>query len=135
MTDYSQLSDFEINKRVASILGYAFQDVGWVDGMDGIYNFIAKTKDGYRSVLPEYCKEPTFSWEIVVRHKIDITFDSNGTKEWCRAQAPTGHEFTSNADRPLRAAMIAFLMMREPPARNEDVNAGWLQKIEPGNAG
>lgn len=115
MTDYSQLSDLEINKRVASVLGYAFQGVSWVDGLDGIYNYIAKTKDGHREVLPEYCKSPARSWEIIVRQKIDITFDSNGTKEWCRAQASTGHEFTSLADRPLRAAMIVFLMMQVKP--------------------
>lgn len=134
MTDYSQLSDLEINKRVASVLGYAFQGVSWVDGLDGIYNYIAKTKDGHRGVLPEYCKYPAYSWEIIVKHKIDITFDSHGTKEWCRAQAPTGHEFTSLVDQPLRAAMIVFLMMRESSARNDDVNIGWIEKIRPGNA-
>ncbi|MFS7293428.1 phage protein NinX family protein [Serratia proteamaculans] len=134
MTDYSQLSDFEINKRVASVLGYASQGVGWVDGLDGTYNYIAKTKDGHREVLPEYCKSPAYSWEIIVKHKINIKFDSHGTKKWCKAQAPTGHEYTSLADRPLRAAMIVFLMMRESSARIDDVNIGWIEKIMPGNA-
>ncbi|HEY3983196.1 phage protein NinX family protein [Cedecea sp.] len=115
MTDYNQFSDLEINKLVARAQGYEFQGVGYADGYDGIYNFIAKSKDSYRSILPEYCKNPAYSWEIVVKHKIDITFESSATKEWCRAQAPTGHEFTSCADRPLRAAMIVFLMIQGEP--------------------
>lgn len=115
MTDYSQLSDFEINKRVASALGYAFQGIGWVDDLDGTYNYIAKTKDGHRRVLPEYCKSPAYSWEIVVDNRIDITFYGPNSHQWCRAQGPNGHEFTSYAEQPLRAAMIVFLMMQQEP--------------------
>lgn len=113
MIDYNKLSDTEINKRVAGLLGYAFQGVGWVDGIDGIYNFIAKSNDGHRQVLPEYCKSPAYSWEIVIDNRIDITFYGTSSHNWCRAQGPAGHEFTCFFDRPLRAAMIVFLMMKE----------------------
>jgi hypothetical protein len=111
--NYTDMSDIEINKLVAKALGYKFQGTGWVDGLDGIYNYISKSESGHREVLPEYCKSPAYSWDIIVENRIDITFYSTDNHRWSRAQGPGGHEFTCFHDRPLRAAMTVFLMMQE----------------------
>lgn len=111
--DYSQLSDFEINKRVADIVMNGTWHVkpshpdnvtgGWLYGSNGI-----QTYD-----LPDYCSNPADAWPIITENKISIyaavLCDSRGM--WGAEASFTDHyHFHNNA---LRAAMIVFLMMKE----------------------
>lgn len=99
MTDYSQLSDFEINKRVFNIL---MKGRSWDRQGNGSFN---------------YCNNPTDAWPIIVENKIMLS-PRCADDEW-KAQIYLGREdiFDNYASawhkNPLRAAMIVFLMMQE----------------------
>ncbi|HBY5222935.1 TPA: DUF2591 domain-containing protein [Klebsiella pneumoniae subsp. ozaenae] len=110
--DYSKLSDFEINLRVAEIvvdydcisrLPYTDMAVHWGDGANWhVFN---------------PCNNPADAWPIIVENEISlISRCANG--EW-KAQLHLGREdiFDSYAScwdiNPLKAAMIVFLMMQE----------------------
>lgn len=107
--DYSQLSDFEINKRVADFVMNGTWHVrpshpdnttgGWLYGSNGI-----QTYD-----LPDYCNSPEYAWPIIFSNRMFV--DPIGVSDW---------SITSDCDRyreisknPLRAAMCVFLMLKE----------------------
>lgn len=105
MTDYSKLSDFEINKRVDDILNPPSTSFHHVKG----YN-------------KHYCSNPVDAWYVIIENKINMAFDCND-KEWIAwgnfefdhcgwdmINEPRIHYSHSN---PLRAAMIVFLQMQE----------------------
>ena len=96
--DYSQLSDFEINKRVFEVLKasewYKNRDIGTFD----------------------YCKNPADAWPIITENRIGIIPAPDAGK-WKAAHREVGeddtpHHFTQS-DKPLRAAMIVFLQMQD----------------------
>lgn len=107
--DYSKLSDFEFNQRVADIAMNGAWHVrpshldnktgGWLYGSNGI-----QTYD-----LPDYCKNAADAWPIIVDNRIGINH-VNGA--WRAQSMKTGWVEFSDVN-PLRAAMVAFLMMQD----------------------
>lgn len=94
-TDYSKMSDFEINCRVHS-------EVVEISGLDSF-----KAKD--------YCNNPADAWPIIVNNSISLEciVVNRHEKTW-RAQFKTAYvKHRVNHKNPLRAAMIVFLMMQE----------------------
>lgn len=92
-TDYSKMSDFEINCRVHS-------EVMEISGLDSF-----KAKD--------YCNNPADAWPIIFGNKLWLR-ELYG--QWHVCGFPTSNPnnvikyFHEN---PLRAAMVLFLMMQE----------------------
>lgn len=119
MTDYSQLSDFEINSAVHNAKlkePYALVFMGddriaWTkeNGDQIITDKVPYTKNG----VHDYCNNPADAWPIIVGSKINIRFGAEGMA--CEAQfMQYGHESVEHYHaNPLRAAMIVFLMMQE----------------------
>ncbi len=114
--DYSKMSDFEINKRVAIASGLLVQDIDDSNsiGMTSKYHELRPhtvwVSDGDH---PWEQYAPTLCWEdagpIIVSDRIGINF-VNGI--W-RAQSMMTGWVEFSHENPLRAAMIVFLMMQE----------------------
>lgn len=106
--NYEDMSDFEINKRVAEAVGMEISS-----DHSGAYVGVIKRSMGS---LPSYmhvnhCNSPSDAWPIILENKITI-FSPNDTHDdslWM-AELDESHMFSAN---PLRAAMIVFLMMQE----------------------
>lgn len=115
--DYSQLSDFEINKRVAISVGFPcyYGDGSYTNNL-GLRGAIVKGEnDSGLFMVGEFnpCNNPADAWPIIVGRKINIRFGAEGMA--CEAQfMQYGHESVEcyHAN-PLRAAMIVFLMMQD----------------------
>lgn len=88
-TDYSKMSDFEINFRVHS-------EVMEISGLDSF-----KAKD--------YCNSPADAWPIIVEERIRL--NPILYTKWIAEDYLEDFSFTDI--NPLRAAMIVFLMMQE----------------------
>ncbi|EAB9226873.1 DUF2591 domain-containing protein [Salmonella enterica subsp. enterica serovar Minnesota] len=119
---YSQLSDFEINKRLADIALNGTWHVkpshpenktgGWLYGSNGVY-----TRD-----LPDYCTSPDDAWPLVTKNKISLVWIED-TSAWCASSGGNAEseywgwdecpDFYYEHANPLRAAMIVFLMMQD----------------------
>jgi len=110
MMDYSKLSDLEINKRVARYClgGRSFGVVdGRVETFGGTF---------------DPCNNPAEAWRIIVGSRISLSpfddFKEGGDyiaakyKPTRDNSKPAEVEFFC-CDKPLRAAMIVFLMMQE----------------------
>ncbi|ATX92332.1 phage protein NinX family protein [Citrobacter portucalensis] len=105
--DYSKLSNFEINKRVADIAmngtwhvkpSHTDNDTGgWLYGSNGIQTY----------ELPDYCNNPTDAWPIIEKYRISFL---DQLTEWCVDAKGVSPVFEAN---PFRGAMIVFLMMQE----------------------
>jgi hypothetical protein len=118
--DYSQLSDFEINKRVADIVMNGTWHIrpshtdnttgGWLYGSNGI-----QTYD-----LPDYCKSPADAWPIIVDGCIalkPVPLYVGGCRWFAtKGEGDLGIKHADN--NPLRAAMIVFLMIQEKADAN-----------------
>jgi len=102
MTDYSKMSDFEINKAVGSAVGYA-------TGIEPCFEVVIINKTG-RPFDP--CNNPADAWPIIAENKINIDF-RDSLKAGPMARLCRDNAIYAVNDTPLRAAMIVFLMMKE----------------------
>lgn len=110
--DYSQLSDFEINKLVAQAKRYPLKSTQHF-GDAGLS--IVMLEHGYPSHF-DPCRNPTDAWPIITENRIGI-IPAPEVGKWRAAYREVGedntpHHFRQN-DNPLRAAMIVFLMMQD----------------------
>ncbi|MCO8052297.1 DUF2591 domain-containing protein [Proteus penneri] len=128
MNKYTELSDFEINKKVANhYLPYDYN-----------LNEHAKTVEliGFLGDTDEYnvygtfdpCNNPSDAMPIIIENKISLlagdgNFWCARYGEWTLLPYPSGIEFIEKAqvinDSPYRAAMELFLMIKD--AKNEKI--------------
>ena len=107
MTDYSKMSDFEINKCVAKIYGgFALTLAVHNESPSG------KSFDPGRF---DPCNNPADAWPIIVNNGISLEciVVNRHEKTWRAQLKPAYVKHRVNHKNPLRAAMIVFLMMQE----------------------
>ncbi|EIV2913297.1 DUF2591 family protein [Serratia marcescens] len=97
MTDYSKMSDLEINKLVGMKLG--------VSPRKTICFISYKESD---DIWPDYCNNPADAWPIIMENKISINYWREGKLEADKYGCHIARD-----ENPLRAAMIVFLMMKD----------------------
>ena len=108
--DYSQLSDFEINRMVGDIIFkglWASKPETSGNNTNKWYYGNADTTFEPLNHLPDYCNDPSASWPIIEKYRISIL---DQLTEWCVDAKGVSPIFDT---RPLRAAMIVFLLMQE----------------------
>lgn len=122
-TDYSNMSDFEINKLVALASGKNIKFIS-VDVDDNEIGVIVGKKHTRQQLPFDPCNNPSDAWQIIIDNKISIVTLDN---KWLAAPTETVIDgvtgdsevcFYASSDavfdvNPLRAAMIVFLMMQE----------------------
>ncbi|EFA2548329.1 DUF2591 domain-containing protein [Escherichia coli] len=116
--DYSQLSDFEINKRVAEIVIYGDWFLEPTDeNPSWFFNLGVEGKNTVK--LPDYCNNPADAWPIISDNRISLMYDKSTEEgneaQWCLASSPCDQHIVDYASESklLRAAMIVFLMMQD----------------------
>ncbi len=109
MNKYTELSDFEINKKVAEKLGLAYEVTRY-----GVVTRMSN-KEQWREFNP--CNNPADAMPIIIENKLTLSprYDSD---EWI-SESLFYHDIYSVNKNPLRAAMEVFLMMKD--AENEKV--------------
>ncbi|EOC1344373.1 DUF2591 family protein [Cronobacter dublinensis] len=120
--DYSQLSDFEINKRVAICIHPEIRDWNCYD-VSGRACFVINENTRKRVQFGfSFTTNPADAWPIMTENKISVMW-MTAEKQWCAwangnleegcwewSYCPDEYHHDDN---PLRAAMIVFLMMKE----------------------
>ncbi|SUC43424.1 phage protein NinX family protein [Providencia stuartii] len=109
MNKYTELSDFEINKKVAEKLGLAYEVTRY-----GVVTRMSN-KEQWREFNP--CNNPADAMPIIIENKLTLSprYDSD---EWI-SESIFYHDIYSVNKNPLRAAMEVFLMIKD--AENEKV--------------
>lgn len=119
MKDYSEMSDFEINKWIAIELspnGY----IGINQSTRSDSEVVVTTENGEgctKNSYVDYCNNPSDAWPLIESNLIclmaDVFCEPQDGGKWI-AQPAYGwqHERVRN-DNPLRAAMIVYLMMKD----------------------
>lgn len=108
--DYSQLSDFEINKLVAAQImptSLYFEN--------GIA-VVVRCDDDEELRKFDPCNYPEDAWPIIKENMISVCAykrANHGMKAVSWWEADSFGEHITRDDNPLRAAMIVFLMMQE----------------------
>ncbi|ATN01146.1 phage protein NinX family protein [Proteus terrae] len=125
MNKYTELSDFEINKRVAIFIGFScyYGDGSYTNGL-GSRAAIVKGKNNHGNFrLGEFdpCNNSADAMPIIIGNLISLMADMSedrGSAWWCASDISNGitSRYKSN---PLRAAMEVFLMVKD--AENEKV--------------
>ncbi|MCH4688488.1 phage protein NinX family protein [Escherichia coli] len=118
--DYSQLSDFEINKRVAEVI-YKDRNGLFVarnlPSKEGVTIVAEVNSEDICIAAADYCNNPADAWPIITENNISIILDNpsmpcatdNARDLFDDAGPNVGVAY----DNPLRAAMIVFLMMQD----------------------
>ncbi|AXN57935.1 hypothetical protein [Acinetobacter phage ABPH49] len=117
MKNYNELSDVQINRMVAGTLGFDEFGFGWVDGYDGMYQYMSKKGSEWRSMLPDYCNNIAYGAELAFNEKITIMFDGGinpiaGTVDSVGQCFEVSFEHLIEDKNPLRAAMIVYLLKK-----------------------
>lgn len=117
--DYENMSDFEINKRVAEIKypeaeDIPTQDEAWVDNDTECQVIIEVGRHGFKF---DQCNNPSDAWKIIVENKISLCLHSDDKKEWFAFNGffslnDMAYSYEHKSENPLRAAMIVYLMMQ-----------------------
>lgn len=108
MKNYEDMSDFEINKAVALIVGVTFNDDGapvrFVECDTGSYG-------DFNEIEFDPCANPADAWPIIEKYRISIiNLDED---EWGARGVAYCKSKRAIHENPLRAAMIVFLKMNE----------------------
>lgn len=110
MTDYSKMSDFEINKAVAlSLGGFEGDDILEPPGV------IFKRHGKFQYSFFDPCNNPLDAWPIIYGELISLsaTETSEDNHRWFAfSREREGYKQVACAN-PLRAAIIVYLMMKE----------------------
>ena len=121
MNDYSEMSDFEINKAVAVLENKDWVLLPCVD--DALFvNVETEDKDCYEYDTHQYnpCNNPADAWPIIIENRIGLVpvftcnnrcFSLEPTEKWRAEKTDWSIEIEDR--NPLRAAMILFLMMNK----------------------
>lgn len=116
--NYEEMSDFEINKRVAELRKIDFSQ----DGSEVYINVFDEHHGDFFPEPVDYCNNPADAWPIIIENKMTVQSPANGIlnlskEEWdVSASCYIGEDcmcFSYLNKNPLRAAMIVYLMMRE----------------------
>ncbi|EPG9803556.1 DUF2591 domain-containing protein [Providencia stuartii] len=109
MNKYTELSDFEINKKVAEKLGLAYEVTRY-----GVVTRMSN-KEQWREFNP--CNNPADAMPIIIENKLTLSprYDSD---EWI-SESLFYHDIYSVNKNLYRAAMEVFLMMKD--TENEKV--------------
>lgn len=111
MKDYSKMSDFQINKAVASSLGVKV--VGYAHSADG--SSVGVKHSDYCYEWFDYCNNPSDAWPVIRENRIslrpDDMYEEAPHSGYWRADNETGNH--CHHENPLRAAMIAYLIMKD----------------------
>lgn len=113
MTDYSKLSDFEINLAVAhSVIGIGGYD--WCSDKKEVYFAGLDGGEFLPNAYFDPCNNPADAWPIIVDNNISVyaIFDGDKRGKWGAEGFNYNSPYYFN-DNPLRAAMIVFLMMQD----------------------
>ena len=105
MTDYSKMSDFEINKLVGIKLGVIpIKTICFISYKEG------------DDIWPDYCNNPADAWPVMWRNNISLIYigesfwaATNEAKKYIKG----GANVSAIGVMPLRVAMIVFLMMKD----------------------
>lgn len=120
--DYSKLSDFEINSAVHNALMSEPYDIVFLGGdkirwVRGDTDVTTGKVEYKKNSLKDYCNNVSDAWPIITENNISIILD-NATMPCATSNA---RDLFNNEDpvvtvvyeKPLRAAMIVFLMMHD----------------------
>lgn len=108
MKNYEKMSDNELNTMVADLRGgYA----GNVHGSKSMVKVKGPESHGLFYMEVDYCNNISDAWPIIMENKIWIQPDMIGDGFWHCYDCENQH--FSKHKKPLRAAMIVFLMMRK----------------------
>lgn len=105
MKDYSEMSDFKINQKVAmAVFGKyeTYKDSVYADSMGDGENVVPVNG------IYDPCNNPADAWSIIQSNRIPI----NPVASYWQAGAG-GDKALASDKNPLRAAMIVFLMIKE----------------------
>lgn len=98
MTDYSKMSDLEINIMVSKSLYGELSN--WHKG---------ELNEG----VVDYCNNPSDAWPIIVENNIAIVPCRHAIPQAWPTKFGIASKFLVEDRNPLRAAMIVYLMMKE----------------------
>lgn len=129
MTDYSKMSDFEINKAVAISQGFAPENCDTAKRGSSLVGVDWDEDTGSATKVFDYCNNPSDAWPIICESLIGIIphyeftdeseeYISHSNKWVADNVMSDGKSFRYKVINPLRAAMIVYLMMKESENEN-----------------
>lgn len=109
MNNYSDMSDFEINKAVALLCGISQdneQYLAYGDRSNGVLHHAGEA-------VVDYCNDARDMWPLIVENKIDVCFIDSANSWTSFGLTKNKLLVESSGDNPLRAAAMVYLMIKD----------------------
>lgn len=117
MTDYSKLSDFEINRSVAIAIGFHPDECDIAKRGSTSVGVEWNEDTGYAIRAFDYCNKPADAWPIIDENNITIINDHPeiryAVNNLNAYRSGDNNCIVKSDSNGLRAAMIVFLIMKE----------------------
>ena len=107
MMDYSKMSDFEINCAVAKAMGASTTESSVANERTVFFEI----DDAL--MHKDFCNSWADAGPIIEKHNISLLCSTMRSQKVWEAMTPNGEEHCWAETNPLRAAMIAYLMMHD----------------------
>jgi hypothetical protein len=109
--EFTNLSDFEINREVALALGLTIEvDERFEKERIGDSLMYYDDRRVLHTLYEDYCDNHSLSYPIILENKISVYWNGGVDDTWF---ARTVHTPRVEHENPLRAALITFLMLNE----------------------
>lgn len=117
MKDYSEMSDFEINKAVALLTGIKERDINEASRL--IHRRFQLPNMRFYAFF-EPCSNPADAWPIIAENRINVEWHEMKNDTF-KAYALSNETMIGYYDNSaLRAAMTVFLMMKDRESSHAD---------------
>ncbi len=108
---YEEMSNFEINKLVATLIGLKVSEFQYLDYCDRDENVALLDRVNYQDTSADYCNNPSDAWPIIKKNLISVFCERQG--QWVTEHTHGFSVIEVRSENPLRAAMICFLKMKD----------------------
>lgn len=119
MNKYSEMSDFEVNKKIANLLG--FKNITKGIKQEVLVESVSCGYGGFKTVIIEknYCSYYPDAFQLMIDNKLDLDFNPL-TNSWsCRKLTHKGY-FSSLNENPCRAIAECFLLIKDAENKHEN---------------
>ncbi|WP_392562541.1 hypothetical protein RHO12_03395 [Orbus sturtevantii] len=122
MNKYSEMSDFEVNKKIANLLG--FKNITKSSNQEILVESVSCGYGGFKTVIigKNYCSYYPDAFNLMIDNNISLTALAYSNKtEWsASAFNSTGNKFIANSINPCRAIAECYLLMKDAEKDNGD---------------
>jgi len=120
MNKYSGMSDFEVNKKIANLLG--FKNITKGSNQEILVESVSCGYGGFKTVIIEknYCSYYPDAFNLMINNKMDLRFNQIKQQWVSKFSTIRDSSLVTLNENPCRAIAECYLLMKDAEKNNGD---------------